>query len=38
MQHKLQLRGNATIMEREVTLLLRAPIHIRILLFHHQQR
>jgi hypothetical protein len=35
---KLQLRGNATIVEREVTLLLLAPIRIHALLFHNQQR
>jgi hypothetical protein len=35
---RLQLRGNATIVEREVTLLFRAPIHVHFLLFHHQQR
>jgi hypothetical protein len=38
MQHILQLRENATIVEKRDTLLMRAPIHIHILLFHHQQR
>jgi hypothetical protein len=28
MQHRLHLRENDTILEREVTLLLRAPIHV----------
>jgi hypothetical protein len=35
---KLQLRRNATIVERYVTLLLLAPIYDHVLLFHHQQR
>jgi hypothetical protein len=32
MQHRLQLRGNATIVKREVTLLLGAPIRVHALL------
>jgi hypothetical protein len=34
--NRFQLRGNATIMETEVTLVLPAPIHVH--LFYHQQR